>query len=395
MKMHSLALIGAGSRGWSLARETAQDDRARFRAVVDPVASCREAFAEEFAIPGERCFETHADMLRRCDDLDGVIIASPVRFHVEAACDCLDAGLAVFLEKPMALNLDEARRIVAAADASGARLQVGFNCRYAPFFEKLEEIVAAGTLGQLLSVEWKEAIAPSHYAEYCRHSSYNRQAALGSWLLEKACHDIDLIAWVVGATCVRVASFGSRSHFVPRHDVPEQCSSECAIESECLFAASKLYGDEQSDRSGRTRIMSQVCVYHSGADLLDHQATILEFDNGVTVAFSLLPMTHEESRYVHICGGKATLRGSFAPHELRVYPYDTREEVVCDAASATASHGGADPRVMVAFLDWLDDPDRLPKTTGKDGLEAMVICEGIDRAVRERRVVELEPLRHP
>jgi len=377
-----------------LARLVAQHgQRARVSALVEPVPTRRGAFARDFVIPEERCFETHAKLLDECRDLDGVLVTSPVDTHARIACDCLEAGVPVFLEKPMALDFQDANRIVQAAELTGTRLQVGFNCRYAPFFVTLKQIAAEQKLGQMLSIEWKEALCPAHWAEYCRHPSYNRRRALGSWLLEKCCHDIDLINWLVGAPCVRVASFGSRSHFNPRSDLPERCSPECPIESECAFSAAKLYGDAEPDETGQRRSMPRVCVYHSGADLADHQTAMLEYGNGVTVAFSLLPLTHLQSRFIHICGSEATLRGCWATNELRLHRYRTGQEEVCDPTPATDGHGGADSQIILSFLDWLDDPARLPRTSGKEGLEAMLVCEGIDLAMRERRVVELGELR--
>ena len=362
-------------------------------AVSDPMAAHRDAFAKGFSIPADRVFENHEDLLRHCRDLDGVFIASSVPSHAHAACDCLAAGVPVFLEKPMALNLGEARQIAQTADRAGVRLQVGFNCRYAPFFCAIKKAVADGALGQVLSIEWKEALSPSHWAEYCRHPSYNRRRMLGNWLLEKCCHDIDLLNWIADARCLRVASFGSRSHFNPRPDVPEQCSSECPIEKRCIYSAAKLYGDIAPDETGRRRQIPHVCVYHCGSDLVDHQTAILEYENGVTVAFSLLPLSHKQGRFMRICGTDATLRGG-PEQQVRVYPYRTGEEVVCDPAPVTGGHGGADPQVVLAFLDWLDDPGRRPETTGAEGLAAMVVCEGIDLALQERRVVELGSLRN-
>lgn len=394
MKRHSLALIGAGARGWGLARLAAHHaERACISAVADPVEAHRQAFAAEFSVPQEQCFETHTDLLRGCGNLDGVFVTSPVSSHAEVACDCLEAGVPVFLEKPMALNAVEAGRIVQTAQRTGVRLQVGFNCRYAPFFVTLKQIVAEGELGQVLSIEWKETLSASHWAEYCRHPTYNLRSALGSWLLEKCCHDIDLINWIVGAPCARTASFGSRSYFNPRPDVPQQCSPQCSIESECLFSAAKLYGKETPEATGQRRIMPRVCVYHSGSDLVDHQAALMEYANGVTVAFSLLPLTHLSSRFVLICGTNATLRGCWTLNELRLYPHGTGQEAVCDPAPAVGDHGGADAQVVLAFLNWLDDPSCLPKTTGPEGLETMVVCDGIDVAMREHRVVELAEVR--
>ena len=392
--MHRLAFVGIGSRGWGLAQLAAQHhDRARVAAVAEPVPSRRAAFGDEFAIPCDRRFGTHGELLNACPDVGGVFVTSTVPTHAEVACDCLEAGIPVFLEKPMAIGLGEARRIVATAERTGVRLQVGFNMRYMPFCMKLKELVADGELGRILSVEWKEVLAPSHWAEYCRHPSYNRRAALGSWLLEKCCHDVDMITWLVDAPCVRVASFGGRSHFNPRPDVPEQCSDQCPIEAQCIFSAPRLYGDREPDPSGQRRDMPHICVYHSGSDLVDHQSALLEYANGVTVAFSLLPVTHFESRYTLICGSEATLRGCAARNELRVHRYLGGEELVCDPGPASGGHAGADPAIVAAFLDWLDDPANRPKTTGTEGLEAMVVACGIDVAMRERRVVELDELR--
>lgn len=392
--MQRIAIIGAGARGWSLARRVAlYADRAEVSAVVEPAPEHREAFGAQYAIPPERCHETHNLLLERSRDLGGAIITSPVSSHARIACDCLEAGVPTFLDKPMARDLPEARAIARTAERTGTRLQLGFNCRYAPFFAALKRIVADGKLGRTLAIEWKETITPSHWAEYCRHPSYNRRDELGSWLLEKCCHDIDLLSWIVDSPCVRVASFGSRSHFNPRADVPEQCTPECPIERECVFSAAKLYGDIEPDSTGRRRAMPHVCVYHSGADLVDHQSAILEYDNGVTAAFSLLPLSPEDSRFVRICGSDATLRGRASLNEIRLQRHDEAEEIVCDPPPAAGGHGGADPLIILAFLDWLDDPSRRPATLAAEGLDAMVICCGIDLALREKRVVELDELR--
>lgn len=392
--VHRLTVVGAGGRGWNLAKLAARHpDRAEIWAVADPAEPHRTAFADEFSIAPDRCFEAHQELLSKCLDLDGIFVTTPVSSHAEVACDCLEAHVPVFLEKPMALNVPEAGRIVQTAERTGTPLQVGFNLRYSPFYMRLKEIIDQGQLGRMLSIEWKEALAPNHWAEYCRHPTYNRRAALGSWLLEKSCHDVDMINWIVDAPCVRVASFGSRSHFNPRPDVPERCSEQCPIEGDCIFSARRLYEDMETDATGQRRDMPHTCVYHSDSDLVDHQTAMLEYANGVTVAFSLLPLTHLESRYVHICGSQATLRGRSVNSELRVHPYLSGKQIVCDPAPVSGGHGGSDQNIVEDFLDWLDEPNHRPKATIIESLEAMVVACGIDLAMREHRVVELEELR--
>ncbi len=119
----------------------------------------------------------------------------------------------------------------------------------------------------------------------------------------------------------------------------------------------------------------------------------MEYANGVTVAFSLLPLTHLESRSVHICGSEATLRGCSSLNQLRVFPYLSGKEIVCDPAPISGGHAGADPGIIGAFLSWLDDPAQPPKATLQDAFESMVVCCGVDLAMQQHRVVELDELR--
>lgn len=99
---------------------------------------------------------------------------------------------------------------------------------------------------------------------------------------------------------------------------------------------------------------------------------------------------HQQSRFVYICGTNATLMGDWTKNKLRLFPHENREEIACDLdLSKEDGHGGADSLVVSAFLDWLDDPAKLPKTTGKDGYEAMLISCGIDLALKKHRVIEL------
>jgi len=79
---------------------------------------------------------------------------------------------------------------------------------------------------------------------------------------------------------------------------------------------------------------------------------------------------------------------------LRVFLYLSGEEIICEPGATEGGHGGADLHMVEAFLNWLDDPACRPKTTGPEGLEAMVVACGIDLARREGRVVELDELRN-
>lgn len=72
---------------------------------------------------------------------DAALVLTASAAHVEVASQLLEAGIPVYLEKPMALDLPGARRLTACADAAGLLLLVGFNRRYAPFYRAAREAV--------------------------------------------------------------------------------------------------------------------------------------------------------------------------------------------------------------------------------------------------------------
>jgi UDP-2-acetamido-3-amino-2,3-dideoxy-glucuronate N-acetyltransferase len=82
-------------------------------------------------------------------DLQGVVVATPAATHASLAIRALEAGKHVFIEKPLALHVEEAERIKQCADALGRVVLVGHLLRYHPAFQRLEQLVAQGVLGRI------------------------------------------------------------------------------------------------------------------------------------------------------------------------------------------------------------------------------------------------------
>lgn len=86
------------------------------------------------------------------DRPDGVIVATPNKLHVHNGLECVDAGVAVLVEKPIADTVAEGRLLVDAAEARGVPLLIGHHRRHSPLIAKAAEIVRQGTLGRLVAV---------------------------------------------------------------------------------------------------------------------------------------------------------------------------------------------------------------------------------------------------
>ena len=391
MNCHHIAVIGAGDRGSDLTQSALRSSAGRFKikAVVEPDQDAARTYCEKFELRDAAVFDRFEQLQAAGLDLDGAIIANPPHVHAAPACALLEAGVPIYLEKPMAAKLADARRIMESAKKSGMRMQVGFNLRYAPFFMKLQETVSTGRVGQVLSVEWKEILDCHHWATYCWHPSYDRSEIIGSWLMEKCCHDLDLLTWIIGSQCVRVASFGSRSYFNPRDDVPDYCTDNCPIEPQCRFSAYKFYPDLKEADCRLPKWRSR-CVFNNDSDHVDHQSSILEYENGATATFSLMSLGPTNNRQCRICGTEATLVADLETEKIRLHPYHQEEVVLDQSDVSTDGHTGADAPIIAAFFDYVDDPSRTPKTTAAEGWDAMVTAIALNRACKENRVIVID-----
>lgn len=131
--------------------------------------------------------------LHRRDDVDAVIVCLPSHLHAETALRALGAGRALYLEKPLALDLDEARAVVEAARRAARPAMMGFNYRFHPLIVQLRQRLAAGELGDLRA--WRSIFSVrAHPTPEWKHSL----ATGGGVLLDFASHHVDLLRFVTG-----------------------------------------------------------------------------------------------------------------------------------------------------------------------------------------------------
>ncbi|MEZ6126683.1 MAG: Gfo/Idh/MocA family oxidoreductase [Planctomycetaceae bacterium] len=129
MKSLRMAVVGVGSLGQHHAAKLAGFDDVELVGVADPGE-------QHGRLVADRCDTAWYRSARQLpDDLDGVVIATPTKFHPEAASQFLEAGIPTFVEKPLAASLSEARQLMDLANRHGAILQVGHIERFNPAFQ--------------------------------------------------------------------------------------------------------------------------------------------------------------------------------------------------------------------------------------------------------------------
>jgi len=138
---------GLGYWGRNLARNF--DDLADLRWLCDASPERRDEFAQRY--PDARVTGDFAEVLAD-DEVEAVVIATPVPSHHPLAKAALEAGKHVFVEKPPAMRVAEMEELIALAEAGGLVLMPGHLLLYHPAVQKLKELVDTGELGEVLVV---------------------------------------------------------------------------------------------------------------------------------------------------------------------------------------------------------------------------------------------------
>ena len=159
MSKTRIAVAGAGLIGRSHINVVQASATVELTAVVDPSPQA-DAIARAAGVPLYRTLE---DLLQQARP-DGIVLATPNQLHVPQALQCIEAGVACLLEKPIAPTVAEAEALVTAADMRGARLLIGHHRAHSPIMAKACAVVQSGQLGRVVGVMGSATFfKPDHY----------------------------------------------------------------------------------------------------------------------------------------------------------------------------------------------------------------------------------------
>ncbi|MET0735497.1 MAG: Gfo/Idh/MocA family oxidoreductase [Microbacterium sp.] len=181
-----IGVVGAGFMGRQHIDFIRAAHGATLAAIADPVVA-----EDAFGCPA---YETTEAMLA-AEQLDAVIIANPSALHVDTAIRCLDAGIAVLVEKPIAVDYAQSLRLVDAVSRHGGRLLVGHHRRHHPAIGRARAAIRDGELGELVAVSglWSARKEDTYFTE----TPWHREPGAGV-LLINAVHDLDLLRHLCG-----------------------------------------------------------------------------------------------------------------------------------------------------------------------------------------------------
>jgi len=230
-------------------------------------------------------------------------------------------------------------------------------------------------LGQIVSLEANEHIAPYHGAFFMR--DWRRMIDLsGGFLLEKCCHDIDIYNMVTASRPAKVASFGGRKSYIPANAPASNAENE-------IFHVKKSVWNSVDD------------PFRSDGDIIDYQTAIMSYENGASLAFHTNLNTPDEHRRFCIMGTHGMAEGDFVRGYLKITARDGTRLADYDytqGAAAKGSHYGADEMMCDDITKYLRGQASSLPVSILDAMEAGIAALAVDQARASGQVVDLTPI---
>jgi predicted dehydrogenase len=332
-------VVGLGARS-RLARHAHQPgEGSRIVAVCDPVAAQQQAALADY--PDAQAYGDHRELLDL--KLDGVFLTTPDDLHEDPAIDFLRAGVAVFVEKPLAITTSGCDRVLQAAYETGTRLYVGHNMRHMPAVLTMRELIQAGAIGEVKAIWCRHFVG--HGGDFYFKDWHADRRRTTSLLLQKGAHDIDVMHWLAGGYTTRANAMGGLTVYggiEDRQDRSGQRFSEFVSEDNWPPLA----------QTGMAPVM----------DVEDLSMANLQLDNGVFLTYQQCHYTPDYWRNYTVIGTHGRLEnfGDGPGDVVKVWNsrrsgYREDADQIVEIPDAEGGHAGADPRLVAEFIRFVRD----------------------------------------
>jgi predicted dehydrogenase len=332
-------VVGLGARSGLAQHAHKPGEGNAIVAVCDPVEKQREQALADY--PDATAHADHRELLDL--KLDGVFLTTPDDLHEDPAIDFLRAGVAVFVEKPLAITTEGCDRVLQAAYESGTRLYVGHNMRHMPLVKTMRELIQAGAIGEVKAIWCRHFVG--HGGDFYFKDWHADRRRTTSLLLQKGAHDIDVMHWLAGGYTTRANAMGGLVLYggiEDRQDRTGQRFGEFVSEDNW----------PPLEQKGLAPVL----------DVEDLSMVNLQLDNGVFLSYEQCHFTPDYWRNYTVIGTHGRLEnfGDTEGSVVKVWNsrrsgYRADADQVVEISSDGRWHGGADPLLVDEFVRFVRD----------------------------------------
>jgi predicted dehydrogenase len=340
-----LAIAGIGLVGQRHADAISQVADLSLCAIVDP-GEAGKSEAQAHSVP---CYDDLQTMIK-AEAPDGIVLATPTKLHVAQGTTCIDAGIPVLIEKPLADDLAEATTLVERSEKAEVSLLVGHHRRHNPLIRKAHEYITRGKIGAVRAVQatcW--FYKPDAYFDV---APWRKQGGAGP-ISVNLVHDIDLMRHLCGEI---------------------------------------------------TSVQAQAAPSARGYENEDVAAALLTFDNGaigtITVSDSIVapwswemtaheyPVYPTTSQSAYQIGGS---HGALSVPDLTLWTHEEVRDWWTPISATSVMRDTSDPLInQMAHFAAVIRGNEAPLVSGREGLRSLAVVDAIQRSAKSGELIRLE-----
>ncbi len=362
MKKLKIAILGFGSRGVIYSDFVKNNPELyEFCAIIDVNPNKLKKARAEYGVSERICFSDYRSFLTSGTECDLVAVCTTDELHLEHATACLEAGYDLILEKPIANNAEDCRAIVKTAAKCKRKVVVCHVLRYTAFYRAIKRVIDSGEIGEVVTITQTENVGYWHQAHSFVRGNWANRDETSPMILQKCCHDLDVIKWLMGERCVSVSSFGDLFFFKKENKpagAADRCI-DCKLGKDCLYDAVEFYRrmpgwaasfvcDYRDLEDALRRSRFGRCVFACDNNVVDHQVVNMNFEKNKTAQLTMTAFSDECYRFLKIFATKGEISGNIEERKFTVKPFKKEGRTV-DCALYTndfSVHQGGDNQMM-------------------------------------------------
>ncbi len=406
--MVKVAILGLGSRGATTYGDyliTLND--VKISAICDIDKDKLNFYQNKYHVEKKDCFLNSEDFFKAGKLADILIIATMDQDHYSQAMKALDLKYHLLLEKPIALNLNQCLDIENKALKNNLYVVVCHVLRYSLFYKKIKEIVNSKILGNIININTTENVGYWHQAHSFVRGNWNNSNKTSPMILQKCCHDFDILNWIIDKKPLNVSSFGSLSLF-KKENAPKDSSNycyDCKIQNNCPYNAVKYYVDSiKNDKDlgwpydvvvlnpTKDKVLAAIkngpygrCVYKCDNNVVDHQIVNIQYEDNITVTHTMCAFSKDCYRDIKIFATRGDLIANTLNNTIIYHTFVDNKEFVIDVSKLTndlSGHMGGDKLMINELLKLINK-----ETSQLDSsIEKSVLSHVIAFAAEESRI---------
>ena len=416
MKQVTGILIGAGLRGGHVYSEYAcqHPDEFRVVAVAEPDEKRRKVFAARHHIPEELQFESYEELLERGKIADCAMVCTQDRMHYKPVVMAMEKGYHVLCEKPMSPDKEEILKMSEFSRKYNRILSVCHVLRYSPFFTRIKTLVEEEKIGKLISMQHIEEVGYWHQAHSFVRGNWRNAEESSPMILQKCCHDMDILLWLSGSRCRKISSFGNLTYFKEENapkNAPARCMDGCPHRDECPFYAPRFYLEHpKAEEDGLvyaitgkmdTEYILQAlkkgpygrCVFHCDNTVVDHQTVNIEFENQVTASFLMTAFTNQCARRIRLMGTKGEIKGNMEAGIIELTDFASGTTETVQLHTPAKGHNGSDMSMMHDFVRMIGE-EKAGKTDAFVSAESHLMALAAEQSRIDGSVIDFADYIH-